>query len=146
MSQTELHQPQETTGFCSLKPQKKTHPKKKNLVKLQFLMHTHNLSSPKDSKKHIEFQFQTRINEMKKKKKIEELEANQDPYLPRQQARWKPNHSCASSTLSTHLYTPSSLSPNPQPPLKNSHSGLKSDSPKPSSVSSPSISLTKSEL
>ena len=32
-------------------------------------MHTHNLSSPKDNKKHIEFQFQTRINEMKKKKK-----------------------------------------------------------------------------
>ena len=32
-------------------------------------MHTHNLLSPKDSKKHIQFQFQTRINEMKQKQK-----------------------------------------------------------------------------
>ena len=68
MSQTESHQPQQTIGFCSLKPQKKTQQKrKKKSIKLQFLMHTHNLLSPKDIKKHIQFQFQTRINKRKKK-------------------------------------------------------------------------------
>ena len=70
MSQTESHQPQQTIGFCSLKPQKKTQQKrKKKSIKLQFLIHTHNLLSPKDSKKHIQVQFQTRINEMKQKQK-----------------------------------------------------------------------------
>jgi len=29
MSQTESHQPQQTIGFCSLKPQKKTQQKRK---------------------------------------------------------------------------------------------------------------------
>ena len=33
MSQTESHQPQQTIGFCSLKLQKKTQPKKKKIDK-----------------------------------------------------------------------------------------------------------------
>ena len=32
MSQTESHQPQQTIGFCSLKPQKKTQQKRKKKI------------------------------------------------------------------------------------------------------------------
>ena len=57
-------------GFVLLSLKRKPNKKeKKKSIKLQFLMHTHNLLSPKDSKKHIQFQFQTRINEMKQKQK-----------------------------------------------------------------------------